>query len=82
MFLIYNTKTFRVVKNGFPTERGAKIAMTRKYPGVDHAVVSLSDFRNMEPMVERTNLMSGKKYMEPLNTPNYCSPSSEAYWSM
>lgn len=33
-------------------------------------------------MVERTNLMSGKKYMEPSNTPSYCSPSSEAYWSM
>lgn len=33
-------------------------------------------------MVERTNLMSGKKFMEPSNTPGYCSPSSEAYWSM
>jgi hypothetical protein len=33
-------------------------------------------------MVERVNLMSGKKYMEPSNTPNYCSPASEAYWSM
>lgn len=33
-------------------------------------------------MVERTNLMSGKPYMEALGTPRYCSPSSEAYWSM
>ena len=32
-------------------------------------------------MVERTNLMSGKKFMEPSNTPDYCSPSSESYWS-
>ena len=33
-------------------------------------------------MVERVNLMSGVKYMEPEDTPNYLSPASEAYWSM
>lgn len=33
-------------------------------------------------MVERTNMMSGKKYMEASNTPGYCSPSSETYWSV
>jgi hypothetical protein len=31
-------------------------------------------------MVERTNLISGKKFM-PSNTPCYLSPSSETYWS-
>ena len=33
-------------------------------------------------MVERTNLMTGQKYMEDVNTPNCCSPSSETFWSM
>lgn len=33
-------------------------------------------------MVERVNLMTGKKYMEPVNTPSYCSPASESYWTM
>ena len=33
-------------------------------------------------MVERTNLMTGKKYMEDANTPRCCSPSSELFWSM
>jgi len=33
-------------------------------------------------MVTRVNMMSKKEYQEPSNTPNYCSPSSEAYWSM
>jgi hypothetical protein len=33
-------------------------------------------------MVERTNLLSGKTFMERRDTPSYCSPSSEAYWSM
>ena len=34
------------------------------------------------PMVERTNLMSGKTYLEDENTPLCCSPASETYWSM
>jgi len=33
-------------------------------------------------MVEKTNMMSGGKYMEASNTPGYMSPASEAYWSM
>ena len=32
--------------------------------------------------VERTNLMGGATYTERFDTPRYCSPSSEAYWSM
>ena len=32
--------------------------------------------------VERVNMMSGKSYTERFDTPRYCSPSSEAYWSM
>mgnify|MGYP000259109536 FL=1 len=35
-----------------------------------------------ETMVERTNMMGGGKYTERYDTPRYCSPSSEAYWSM
>jgi hypothetical protein len=35
-----------------------------------------------ETMVKRINMMGGKEYMERFDTPRYCSPSSEAYWSM
>ena len=35
-----------------------------------------------ETMVTRTNMMGGKEYQERYDTPNYCSPSSESYWSM
>jgi hypothetical protein len=35
-----------------------------------------------QTMVERTNMMGGGKYQERFDTPNYCSPSSESYWSM
>ena len=33
-------------------------------------------------VVEKKNMMSGLSYWEDKDTPNYCSPSSEAYWSM
>jgi hypothetical protein len=45
-----------------------------------HEVVHVADYKPV--MVERRNLMSGHAYMEDINTPNYCSPASEAYWSM
>ena len=32
--------------------------------------------------IKRVNLMSGLEYYERYNTPIYCSPSSESYWSM
>ena len=35
-----------------------------------------------ETMVTRKNLMGGAAYQERFDTPRYCSPSSEAYWSM
>lgn len=34
------------------------------------------------PLVERTNIMSGKTFLEDEDTPHFCSPSSETYWSM
>jgi hypothetical protein len=33
-------------------------------------------------MVEKTNMMGGGKFMERFDTPYYCSPASESYWSM
>lgn len=35
-----------------------------------------------ETYVTRTNMMGGREYRERYDTPNYCSPSSESYWSM
>ena len=32
--------------------------------------------------VKRKNLMSGNEFVERYDTPYYCSPSSESYWSM
>ena len=38
--------------------------------------------KNIEKFVTRKNMMTGKKFKESVNTPNYMSPASEAYWSM
>ena len=35
-----------------------------------------------ETWVTRKNLMSGQEFQERYDTPYYCSPSSESYWSM
>jgi hypothetical protein len=35
-----------------------------------------------ETYVTRINMMGGKEYQERYDTPRFCSPSSEAYWSM
>ena len=34
-----------------------------------------------ETYVTRKNLMGGREYRERYDTPYYCSPSSESYWS-
>lgn len=78
----------------YRTQRGAKTACTKlnkSYIGnpldaVTNPQWKVTDYdeymsgRTVK-MVERTNLMSGEKFMEPEDTPYYCSPSSESYWS-
>lgn len=55
---------------------GVKFKVYRKAKGVNG--FSVKPIK----MVARTNLMSGKTFFEDEDTPIYCSPSSETYWSM
>jgi hypothetical protein len=53
------------------------------HPRTVLAVAERSDyFANIEQQVERVNAVTGGKFMESVNTPYFCSPSSEAYWTM
>jgi len=36
----------------------------------------------IEKTLTRKNMMTDQEYTESVNTPNYMSPASEAYWSM
>jgi hypothetical protein len=47
-----------------------------------YAIAEINYFyESIDQTVERVNLMSGKTFRESVNTPYYCSPSSESYWS-
>ena len=35
-----------------------------------------------ETFVTKTNLIGGKEFTERYDTPHFCSPASESYWSM
>jgi hypothetical protein len=39
-------------------------------------------FEIHETFVTRKNLLSGQEFQERYDTPYFCSPSSETYWSM
>lgn len=65
---------FQVIDN---TTGAVLETFKRKYQARAHAFELGST-----TMVERTNMMTGKKFLEAENTPYYCSPSSETYWSM
>lgn len=60
-----------------------RLIKSGKYTAEQIAVTDYQNFHdNIEQIVQRTNLFSGKPIFERINTPHYCSPSSETYWSM
>ena len=55
---------------------------TERDPLFVYAIAEINYFyKTIDQTVERVNLMSGKTFRESVNTPYYCSPSSESYWS-
>ena len=88
-YVIYRkSDTKRIGNKSHSLERIAKAAVTRlvnkgKYTREEIAIAETTHYNeNIAAMVERINAMTGKKFMESINTPYYCSPSSETYWSM
>ena len=50
---------------------------------VEMKIVDLETYRNeIEAQEEVTNMMTGKKFKQSVNTPNFMSPACESYWSM
>lgn len=87
-YVIYHRETTRLVRraNGdeyFATEAAAKRHRTRYLNDQDYMISEAVEFHDsIEKKVERVNIMTGETYVEPVNTPNYMSPASEAYWAM
>lgn len=92
-YLVYNKATTLVMKSGvygrdqYRTEAAARAFLTRMvkmgYRRDDYDVAEVGDYyNNIEQKVQVTNLMTGKKVMQSVNTPRCCDVSSETYWSM
>ena len=83
-------------RQSYKTMAAAKAALTRmskRYradllesvndPVFRYAIAEADYFhKSIEKSRTTSNMMSGLPIIEPVNTPNYMSPSSEAYWSM
>ena len=83
--------TLEVYKSDRRIKEGQRLIEKRDFEPVTqdyiNSVVEVLKFRGFivevhETFVTRTNLMGGKEYQERYDTPRFCSPSSEAYWSM
>lgn len=85
--------TVIVYKKDKRTKAGERQVLYKDYNTTDLATLTESvrdawpmkdGFRTEihETMVTRVNMMGGASYQERFDTPRYCSPSSEAYWSM
>lgn len=83
----------RTRKERYETERAAKAALTRAVTdsmGTDkemkideYAIAECNDFgQNIEKMRTVKNLMTGVEFEESVNTPGYCSPACESYYTM
>jgi hypothetical protein len=92
-YIVYDADTTKLLTGKvYQTTPVAKAAITRELKrlvakGEDISAVELTYtdvdtyYTSVEAKVERVNMMSGKKYWESINTPSYCSPASESYWS-
>lgn len=50
---------------------------------VEMKIIDLDTYKkSIEAQVERTHFLTGKKFKESVNTPHFCSPSSETFFSM
>lgn len=92
-YFVYDKATTRIVgkSSGYKTHSAAVAAITKMGKGMimteTHPVFTLGIaeesyfYRNIEKKVRRVNLATKEEFYEPVNTPSYCSPASESYWS-
>ena len=82
-------------RNSYKTMAAAKAALTRICKAEDflptdqhyalyrYGIAEAAYFhKHVEKQVRKTNMMTGKEYVESVNTPVYMSPACESYWSM
>ena len=76
----------------YETERAAKAALTREKrirPNHDLSKLAIADKGEFHKNIEKTRIVYSimdrnheRPIVESVNTPGYCSPSCESYWTM
>jgi hypothetical protein len=85
--------TVEIYKRDARTKKGERLVSKNDYEvtektmlehTVKHTWRASQGFRYEihETFVTKTNLMGGGEFTERYDTPYYCSPASESYWSM
>jgi hypothetical protein len=85
--------TVEIYKKDKRTKKGERLVLKKDYDTdnksmlehtVKHTWRVSQGFRYEihETYVTKKNMMSGAEFQERYDTPYYCSPSSETYWSM
>jgi hypothetical protein len=84
--------TVEVYKQDRRTKQGEQLIAKQDHQGLDKAWLTAlyekefaaPKFRIVaqDTYVTKRNMMSNKEFQERYDTPHYCSPSSESYWSM
>jgi hypothetical protein len=83
--------TLEVYKSDRRIKEGQRLIEKRDFEPVTqdyiNSVVEVLKFRGFivevhETFVTKRNLMGGREFTERYDTPHFCSPASESYWSM
>ena len=65
-----------ILKKDYATENRSTLEKSVR----DHLAAN-ERYEIHETFITRTNILSGAEFQERYDTPYYCSPSSETYWS-
>jgi len=82
--------TLEIYKTDKRTKEGRRLVEVQEFTATDAGIKTLADaIRESGFIVEvfatfvtTRNLMTGKEFQERYDTPYFCSPRSESYWSM
>ena len=83
--------TVEIYRKDLRKKEGERLVLKKDYDTLNRSTLekSVKDhlgrnerYEIHETWVTRTSLMGGKEFKERYDTPYYCSPSSETYWSM
>lgn len=86
-YVVYDKDTTKIYPRwdkAYESAAAAKAAITRNKLDRDQYHWAEAYFFKtfVEKRVVKKNLLTGVEFEESVNTPHFCSPSSESYWSM